>query len=95
MNRATHVSKTSVPIYKALLSLWTHANTRPILIRASTRHGLVISHALPTQALPGKSTQDNHMDMTELLDELDKLIDAIDRYHESIRLLIEELKQDG
>ena len=93
MNRASHTT-TNAAYHKAMLSVMTHAKHTPILKRAYCGHGLVISHALPTQALPG-ITQDimiNNPD--ELIEALDELIEQIDRYHEAIRLLIEELKSD-
>lgn len=93
MNRASHPA-TSVPNQMAMLSVMTHATNQTEPIRARLEHGLVISHALPTQALPG-ITQDimiNNPD--ELIEALDELIEQIDRYHEAIRVLIEELKVD-
>lgn len=93
MNRASHTA-TSVPNQMAMLSVMTHATNQTEPIRARLGQGLVISHALPTQALPG-ITQDimiNNPD--ELIEALDELIEQIDRYHEAIRVLIEELKQD-
>ena len=94
MNRASHPA-TSVPNQMALLSVMTHVKDQTIPIRACLGHGLVISHALPTQAQPG-ITQDKTLinNPDELIEALDELIEQIDRYHEAIRVLIEELKQD-
>lgn len=94
MNRASHTA-TSVPNQMAMLSVMTHATNQTIPIRARLGHGLVISHALPTQALPGKSGLNMINDPAELIEALDELIEQIDRYHEAVRVLIEELKQDG
>ena len=94
MNRASHTT-TSVPNQMAMLSVMTHATNQTIPIRARLGQGLVISHALPTQAQPG-ITQDKTLinDPAELIEALDELIEQIDRYHEAVRVLIEELKQD-
>ena len=94
MNRASHTT-TVAANHKAMLCVSTHVKDQTIPIRAYCRHGLVISHALPTQALPGM-TQDKTLinDPQELIEALDELIEQIDRYHEAVRVLIEELKQD-
>jgi recombinational DNA repair protein (RecF pathway) len=78
-----------------MLSARIHVKDQTIPIRANSQHGLVISHALPTQALPG-ITQDKTLILNsqELIEALDELIEQIDRYHEAVRVLIEELKQD-
>jgi hypothetical protein len=76
----------------AVLSVMTHATNQTEPIRARLEHGLIVSHALPTQALPG-ITEANMIDNPdELLEALDELIENIDRYHEALRILIEELK---
>lgn len=93
MNRASHAT-TSAANHKAMLSVMTHVKDQTIPIRANSHHGLVISHALPTQALPGKSGNTLINDPAELIEALDELIEQIDRYHEAVRVLIEELKQD-
>ena len=93
MNRASHTT-TSAPNQMAMLSIRTHATNQTIPIRARLGHGLVISHALPTQALPGITKVNMINNPDELIEALDELIEQIDRYHEAIRVLIEELKQD-
>ena len=93
MNRATHTT-TTAPNQMALLSVMTHVKDQTIPIRACLGHGLVISHALPTQAQPGITQDIMINDPQELIEALDELIEQIDRYHEAIRVLIEELKQD-
>ena len=91
MNRASHAT-TSVPNHKAMLSAMTHVKDQTIPIRARLEHGLVISHALPTQALPG-ITGVTMLNPAELIEALDELIEQIDRYHQKVIELIEELKQ--
>jgi len=91
MNRASHAT-TSVSNHKAMLSAMTHVKDQTIPIRAYLGHGLVISHALPTQALPG-ITGATMYDPTELIQALDELIEQIDRYHQKVIELIEEFKQ--
>ena len=92
MNRASHVT-TSVAGHTAMLSARIHAKYQTILIRArQARHGLVISHALPTQASPSMTGDIVDKSLTELLDELDKVIDELDRLNENIRLTIEALE---
>lgn len=93
MNRASHPA-TSVPNQMAMLSVMTHATNQTEPIRARLGQGLVISHALPTQALPGITQDIMINDPAELIEALDELIEQIDRYHEAVRVLIEELKQD-
>ena len=93
MNRASHTT-TSAPNHMAMLSVMTHATNQTIPIRACLGHGFVISHALPTQALPGITKVNMINNPDELIEALDELIEQIDRYHEAIRVLIEELKQD-
>ena len=93
MNRASHPA-TSVPNQMAMLSVMTHATNQTEPIRARLGQGLVISHALPTQALPGITQDIMINDPQELIEALDELIEQIDRYHEAVRVLIEELKQD-
>lgn len=92
MNRASHTT-TSAANHRAMLSVMTHVKDQTIPIRANSQHGLVISHALPTQALPGKSGQ-AMLNAQELIEALDELLEQIDRYHEAIRVLIEELQAD-
>ena len=92
MNRASHTT-TSAANHKAMLSVMTHVKDQTIPIRANSQHGLVISHALPTQALPGKSGN-TLINAQELIEALDELLEQIDRYHEAIRVLIEELQSD-
>jgi hypothetical protein len=94
MNRATHTT-TRAANQMALLSVMTHVKDQTIPIRACLGHGLVISHALPTQAQPG-ITQDKTLILNpqELIEALDELLEQIDRYHEAIRVLIEELQKD-
>lgn len=94
MNRASHPA-TSTHNHTAMLSVMTRAINQTTPIRARLGQGLVIGHALPTQALPG-ITQDimiNNPD--ELIETLDELIEHIDRYHEALRQLIEEIKEIG
>lgn len=92
MNRASHTT-TSAANHRAMLSVMTHVKDQTIPIRANSQHGLVISHALPTQALPGKSGQDM-LNAEELIEALDELIEQLDRYHQKVIELIEELKKD-
>jgi hypothetical protein len=93
MNRAPHTTSVAAN-HKAVLSVRIHVKDQTIPIRACAEHGLVISHALPTQALPGITKVNMINNPDELIEALDELIEQIDRYHEAIRVLIEELKQD-
>jgi hypothetical protein len=93
MNRASHTA-TSVPNHRAMLSVMTHATNQTIPIRARLEHGLVISHALPTQALPGITGVLSVLNPDELIEALDELIEQIDRYHQKVIELIEELKSE-
>jgi len=91
MNRASHVT-TSAITHKAMLSVRTHAKDHYTPIRASQEYGCLVSHALPTQALPSMTGDSMDKPISELLDELDELIDALDRLNETIRLTLEELE---
>jgi hypothetical protein len=77
-----------------MLSARIHVKDQTIPIRANSQHGLVISHALPTQALPGNTGASMYKDTQELIDALDELIDQIDRYHEHLTQLLAEMKKE-
>lgn len=93
MNRASHTT-TSAITHKAMLSARTHAKDRTELIRASNEHGLVISHALSTQALPGM-TGDNQVNyFDKLIEQLDETIDTITELKDELTKILKEFETD-
>jgi hypothetical protein len=103
MKRTTHYQNTTVPNQMALLCVSIHDQNHTETIRAGAGRGLIISHSLTTQRPPGrtgtntmtdKTTDKEPFDVQEMLDTLDELLDTLDRYHEALRVLLEEFKTD-
>ena len=95
MKRTAH-SPSSLPIQTAPLVVRLHDQAHTLRVPAGS--GLVISHSLPTATEPGRINRmqidkgpDKEPTITELIDHLDDLLDTLDRYHEQLTKLLEEL----
>ena len=96
MNRVSHIT-TSAVAHKARLSVRTHAKDRTIPIQASQECGCIVSHALPTQALPSmtievtmNAKEPNLLD--ELIETMDELVDLVAQFKDEIAQILKELE---
>ena len=91
MNRTAHAPcRTANHTARLCVSIHDQNLTTPI--RACSEHGLVISHALTTEALPSMTGHDMKKNIEELLATLDELLDHIDRYHEALQDILKEFQ---
>lgn len=93
MNRTAH-APCSTPSHTARLCVSIHDQNQTTPIRACSEHGLVISHSLPTEALPSMTGHSMKQNIDELLKTLDELLDTIDRYQEELNQILETFKPE-
>lgn len=94
MNRATHTA-TSVPSHMALLSVRIHVKDHYIDIPAcEVERGSIVSHALPTQAMPSITGINMRPEIESKLEKLDQIISELENLNNDLQTLIDELDKD-